>query len=79
MRLFHNISGLNPPNTDVLLDRIRKTDLNLLTAFYVLFEERSITKAAQRMLITQPAMSRVLDRLQAAFDDELLVRNGRGY
>lgn len=64
---------------DQLVGLIRKSDLNLLTALYILIEERSVTKAAQRMLISQSAMSRVLDRLQTTFEDDLLVRTARSY
>jgi len=66
-------------NLDAPLDRLRKADLNLFTALYILIEERSVTKAAERMFITQPAMSRILDRLRKTFEDELLVRNGKRY
>lgn len=66
-------------NSSMLIDQLRKTDLNLLTALYVLIEERSVTKAAQRMLISQPAMSRVFHRLQDTLQDELLVRIAKKY
>jgi DNA-binding transcriptional LysR family regulator len=42
-------------------------------------EERSVTAAANRMFLSQPAMSRVLDRLRHLFHDPLLLRTGRGY
>jgi DNA-binding transcriptional LysR family regulator len=58
---------------------IRNADLNLLVAFQALMEERSITAAARRMFLSQPAMSRVVDRLQYIFEDELLVRTRNGY
>lgn len=58
---------------------IAQSDLNLLASFQALVEERSITKAATRMFLSQPAMSRVLDRLQQMFKDELLVRTSNGY
>ena len=60
-------------------DQIKKTDLNLLTALYFLITQRSVTKAAQQMLISQPAMSRTLDRLRLTFEDKLLVRDGNQY
>lgn len=44
-----------------------------------LVEERSITRAAERMFLSQPAMSRSFDRLQELFGDALLVRTRRGY
>lgn len=61
------------------LAHIRKSDLNLLPALAALLEERSISKAAARYHLSQPAMSRVLQRLRATFEDELLVRTAQGY
>jgi DNA-binding transcriptional LysR family regulator len=61
------------------LTHIRKSDLNLLPALAVLLEERSISKAAARHHLSQPAMSRVLQRLRGAFGDDLLVRTRQGY
>lgn len=58
---------------------IPKADLNLLTCLQVLVEERSISRAARRMFLSQSAMSRIFDRLQAMFNDELLIRTARGY
>jgi DNA-binding transcriptional LysR family regulator len=58
---------------------IRKSDLNLLPALAVLLEERSISRAAARHHLSQPAMSRLLQRLRATFNDELLVRTPKGY
>ncbi|ARU17837.1 LysR family transcriptional regulator [Croceicoccus marinus] len=57
--------------------RLDNFDLNLLVAFNVLMEERSVTAAARRMNITQPAMSAALKRLRESFQDELLVQNGK--
>ena len=56
------------------IDRI---DLNLLVAFDVLLSERSVTRAANRLGIGQPAASNALARLRALFKDELFVRDGR--
>lgn len=61
------------------LTHIRKSDLNLLPALVVLLEERSISRAAARHHLSQPAMSRVLQRLRGTFGDELLVRTPKGY
>lgn len=52
-------------------------DLNLLVAFEALFEERSVTLAAQRLHLGQPAMSAALGRLRLVFEDELFIRIGR--
>ena len=56
---------------------LRNLDLNLLMALDALLIERSVTRAAERMCISQPAMSQTLARLRRAFDDQLLVRAGR--
>jgi DNA-binding transcriptional LysR family regulator len=53
-------------------------DLNLLNALKVLLEERNVTRAADRLNLTQPAVSRILARLRVAFDDPLFVRTSRG-
>lgn len=57
---------------------LRQFDLNLLVALDVLLQERNVTRAAQRLYLSQPAMSGMLSRLRQAFGDELLVRVGRG-
>ncbi|WP_315761129.1 LysR family transcriptional regulator [Sphingomonas sp. Y38-1Y] len=57
--------------------RLNQFDLNLLVAFDVLVEERNVTRAARRMNVTQSAMSAALKRLREAFDDDILVQNGR--
>jgi DNA-binding transcriptional LysR family regulator len=58
---------------------IRKADLNLLVALQALLDERSVTRAAQRLGISQPAASRALGRLRALFSDALLVDGPGGY
>ncbi|MFT4084950.1 MAG: LysR family transcriptional regulator [Nocardioides sp.] len=55
------------------------TDLNLLLPLKVLLEEANVTRAGQRLELSQPAMSAALARLRRRFDDELLVRAGRNY
>nr|WP_228040178.1 LysR family transcriptional regulator [Nodosilinea sp. LEGE 07088] len=52
-------------------------DLNLLVAFESLYAERSVTAAAQRIHVGQPAMSAALGRLRSLFADDLFVRVGR--
>jgi DNA-binding transcriptional LysR family regulator len=54
-------------------------DLNLIRQLCVLLEERHVSRAAERCDVSQPAMSRLLDRMRAMFGDELLVRSGRQY
>lgn len=61
------------------LTHLRRADLNLLPALMALLEERQISKAASRFNLSQPAMSRVLQRLRQTFGDELLIRTGEGY
>jgi DNA-binding transcriptional LysR family regulator len=55
----------------------RQFDLNLLVALDVLLSERNVTRAGERLFLSQPAMSGILARLRHAFQDELLVRVGR--
>ncbi|HKX26882.1 MAG TPA: LysR family transcriptional regulator [Blastocatellia bacterium] len=59
--------------------QLRQVDLNLLVAFIVVAEERSISAAAARLYLSQPAMSRTLQRLRAMFNDDLFIRGGSGY
>jgi DNA-binding transcriptional LysR family regulator len=58
---------------------LRNIDLNLLRAIQPLLEERHISRAAKRAFLSQPAMSRALNRLQATFGDALLVRSDGTY
>ena len=51
---------------------LRKIDLNLLVILEVLLEERHVTRAAERLDMSQPAVSRALQRLRETFDDPLL-------
>ncbi len=57
--------------------RFNHLDLNLLVALDVLLEEQNITRAAERLHMTQSATSGVLGRLRTFFEDELLVQVGR--
>ncbi len=58
---------------------LRALDLNLLVALDVLLEERHVSNSAERLNLTQSAMSHIFSRLRATFDDELLVRGQLGY
>ncbi|MFF5078232.1 LysR substrate-binding domain-containing protein [Actinoplanes sp. NPDC000266] len=60
-------------------ERLREVDANLLLALHALLEERNLTLAGERMTMTQAAMSGALGRLRRHFDDDLLVRSGRGF
>lgn len=59
------------------MSNLNRFDLNLLVALDALLSERSVTRAADRLCITQPALSGSLQRLRYHFDDHLLVRIGR--
>ncbi|MEX5261589.1 LysR family transcriptional regulator [Kocuria sp. CPCC 205263] len=58
---------------------MKDVDLNLLPSLQALLELRNVSRAAERMHLSQPAMSAALSRLRRHFNDELLVRAGRGY
>jgi len=57
---------------------IENFDLNLLVCFDVLMRERNVSRAAEKLNISQPAMSSSLKRLRDYFNDPLLVRTARG-
>lgn len=57
--------------------RLKGLDLNLLVALNILLEERSVSKAAERLHVSQPAASAALGRLRDYFQDELLVLHGK--
>src|SRR4029077_15078078 len=61
------------------LTHLRQADLNLLIVFTVLAEERNITRAAARLLLSQTASSLLLHRLRDMFHDDLLIRTSTGY
>jgi DNA-binding transcriptional LysR family regulator len=56
---------------------VMHVDLNLLPALDALLEEKSVSMAAARLHLSQPAMSRTLSRIRDAMGDEILVRAGR--
>ena len=55
-----------------------RVDLNLLVYFDVLLRELNVTRAADQLGISQPAMSNGLKRLRVLFDDPLLIRTSKG-
>jgi molybdenum-dependent DNA-binding transcriptional regulator ModE len=61
------------------LEKLRHIDLNLLITFAAIAEEKSVTAAASRLLLSQPAVSRALQRARALFQDDLLVRSPSGF
>jgi LysR family transcriptional activator of mexEF-oprN operon len=63
---------------NIIENDFRRFDLNLLLTFRALLEERSVTRAAQRLFLGQPAVSGALKRLRETFGDELFVRTPQG-
>lgn len=59
-------------------NHLLNVDLNLLKTLDVLLDERSVTRAAERLSLTQPAVSGMLTRLRESFDDPLFIRAQRG-
>ena len=62
----------------IMKNDISKVDLNLLKTLDALLDERSVTRAAKRLSLTQPAVSGMLTRLRECFHDPLFVRAQRG-
>ena len=58
--------------------KLHQLDLNLLLALDALISLKSVTRAAEKLFISQPAMSHALNRLRAFFDDPILVRTPQG-
>ena len=56
------------------LDDILKLDIKLLVAFVTIMEEGSVSRAAERLNVTQPALSKSLQRLRELFKDSLFTR-----
>jgi DNA-binding transcriptional LysR family regulator len=63
---------------DIGMTNIRSVDMNLLAVFDALFDERSVTRAADRLSLTQPTVSGMLQRLRRTFSDQLFVRTSHG-
>jgi DNA-binding transcriptional LysR family regulator len=59
-----------------MIMNLRSIDLNLLPVFEAIYVERSLTRAAETLHVTQPAVSNALARLREAFGDPLFVRSG---
>jgi DNA-binding transcriptional LysR family regulator len=73
--------GLSSPPVERTITAVAtdwgRLDLNLLVPLNALLLERNVTKAADRLVMGQPAMSAVLAKLRRHFNDPLLVRDGR--
>ena len=57
---------------------LRNVDLNLLTVFDAVMQMQNVTRAAELLGMSQPAVSNAVSRLKVMFNDELFVRYGRG-
>ncbi|PWB90584.1 LysR family transcriptional regulator [Methylocystis sp. MitZ-2018] len=60
------------------MTELHNFDINLLVAFDLLMEEKNVSRAAERMFVTQSAMSHTLQRLRQQLDDPLLVKTPAG-
>lgn len=60
------------------IDNLARIDLNLLVILKVLLEERSVTRAASRLHLSQSALSKSLNRLRETLDDPLFQRTAHG-
>lgn len=68
-------SSMNPVHDSGALQRL---DLNLFRVFEAVWAERSLTRAAELLCVSQPAVSHALARLRRQLDDPLFVREGNG-
>ncbi|MHA2686870.1 LysR family transcriptional regulator [Vibrio harveyi] len=59
-------------------DLFSTLDLNLLRTFIILHQERNMRRAAERLFVSQPAVSKALQRLRDHFEDELFVKSHHG-
>ena len=58
--------------------RLTQTDLNLFIVFDTIYTERNLTRTAEVLNLTQPAISNALNRLRKTFNDQLYVRTPQG-
>lgn len=70
------MSGDSDSATDAELARMASVNLNLLVPLLALLEERSVTRAAAKVGLSQPAMSHALSRMRHLLGDELIIRQG---
>ena len=61
-------------NSDIA--KLRELDFNLLKTLSVLLEHKHVSKSAELLFLSQPAVSKQLTRLRSMFNDPLLVRSG---
>src|SRR5687767_408046 len=75
-------AGGSPPEVhDVVTDHLQlsRLDLNLPVSLGARLTERSVTRAAERLHLSQPALSASLGRLRTHFGDQILARRGNSY
>ncbi|WP_317918018.1 LysR family transcriptional regulator [Vibrio sp. MACH09] len=60
------------------IDKLARIDLNLLVCLKVLFEEENVTRAAEKLCLSQSAMSKSLAKLRVQFNDPLFTRTSHG-
>ena len=72
-RLHNSTLSQIHPRPAASESRVQFRDLNLLVVFAVLVEERNVSRAAERLLLSQLAVSRVLQHLRDMFHDEPLI------
>lgn len=65
-------------SSDLGLERLASVNLNLLVPLLALLEEGSVTRAAARVGMSQPAMSHALGRMRRMIGDDLVTRQGSG-
>jgi DNA-binding transcriptional LysR family regulator len=66
-------------DSHTIVGELRSMDLNLLVALRALLDERHVSRAAEKAGLSQPGMSRALQRLRTMFQDPLLVKSEQGY
>ena len=69
---------MSRPRLTKTAPKLHVIDLNLLVVFDAIMRERSVTRAGQRLGLSQPAMSHALTRLRHMLKDELFVRSPNG-
>lgn len=62
----------------MFFEKLAKIDLNLLLTLHLLLEEKSVTRAAQRLCLSQSAVSKNLAKLREQFNDPLFSRTSYG-
>lgn len=72
------MSSSQAMNKDNVFDHITRLDLNLFRVFAMIYRERNLTRAAERLCISQSAVSHALARMRQQLDDPLFVREAQG-